>query len=138
MVFRVAGVDYECLDSTARRDIVHRFEAAIRTLDEQCRLYQYLCKRRVRPFEAGRCEQAIARDAIERRTAYLNERRDDLYDIALYMVLVYEGIQRRGTTSRLQGTLRHPRRALREWLSVSGVLELLEADLAQAVQHLHK
>jgi type IV secretory pathway VirB4 component len=32
MVYRLAGVDYECLDHTQRRDIVHRFEAAIRLL----------------------------------------------------------------------------------------------------------
>jgi type IV secretion system protein VirB4 len=137
MAFGLAGVDYECLDAAARRDVVHRFEAAARTLDERCRLYQYVCKRRVRRFDAGRCEQAVAREAIERRTANLNDRRDDLYQIGLYMVLVYEGMQRRGATSRLKGTLEHPRRALREWLSVAGVLELLDADLSKAVQHLH-
>ena len=136
MAFRLAGVDYEGLDTAARRDVVHRFEAATRTLDEQYRLYQYLCKRRVPPFEAGRCEQTVARDAIERRTAYLNEHRDDLYDIALYMVVVYEGMQGRGTASRLQASLQHPLKALQEWLSVSGVLELLEADLRHAGQQL--
>lgn len=137
VAFRVAGVDYECLDTDARRDVVHRFEAAVRALDEHCRLYQYLCKRRVRPFEAGRCEQSVARDAIERRTVHLNERRDDLYEISLYMVLVYEGIARRGTRTRLRGALQHPRRALRDWLSISGVLKLLEADLSHAIQQLH-
>lgn len=70
MAFGLTGVDYECLDAAARRDVVHRFEAAVRTLDEHSRLYQYVCKRRVRRFEPGACEQAVARDAIERRTGY--------------------------------------------------------------------
>lgn len=137
VVFRVAGLDYECLDVAARRDVVHRFEAAVRSLDEQCRLYQYLCKRRVRRFDAGQCEQTVAREAIERRTAYLNGRREDLYEIELFMVLMYEGMQGSGARSRLTGALRHPRQALHECLSISRVLVLLEADLDLALQHLH-
>jgi hypothetical protein len=31
VVFQLKGVDYECLDLDNRRDIVHRFEAALRT-----------------------------------------------------------------------------------------------------------
>ena len=50
LVYRLAGSDFECLDRRQRRDIVHRFEAALRLLDETCRVYQYLCKRRVRPI----------------------------------------------------------------------------------------
>ena len=42
LVYRLAGVDFECLDHAQRRDIVHRFEAALRCLDESCRVYQYL------------------------------------------------------------------------------------------------
>ena len=30
IVYRLAGADYECLDQAQRRDIVHRFEAAVR------------------------------------------------------------------------------------------------------------
>ena len=45
LVYRVSGVDYECLDQSQRRDVVHRFEASLRLLDESCRIYQYLCKR---------------------------------------------------------------------------------------------
>jgi hypothetical protein len=33
MVFRLTGVDYECLDVNTRRDVVHRFEAALRVLE---------------------------------------------------------------------------------------------------------
>jgi hypothetical protein len=47
VVYRLAGVDYECLDHPQRRDVVHRYEAAMRSLDESCRVYQYLIKRHV-------------------------------------------------------------------------------------------
>ena len=42
VVYRLAGVDFECLDHAQRRDVVHRYEAALRCLDESCRVYQYL------------------------------------------------------------------------------------------------
>ena len=47
--------------TTQRRDVVHRFEAALRLLDESCRVYQYLCKRRIDPVEAAPCRQPIVR-----------------------------------------------------------------------------
>src|SRR5712691_8067657 len=59
MAYRLAGVDYECLDQTQRHDIVHRFEAALRLLDDSCRLYQYLCKRRIGPHRASAMHAAF-------------------------------------------------------------------------------
>jgi type IV secretory pathway VirB4 component len=97
MVFRLAGVDDECLDEAARRAVVHRLEAALRVLDEHCRLYQYLCKRRIAPLEAAVCDDAVASQAIQERVAFLNTRRGELYEVDLYLVLLYEGIQKRHT-----------------------------------------
>ena len=37
-------------DARAAASLVHQFEAALRLLDEHCRLYQYLVKRRSTPF----------------------------------------------------------------------------------------
>src|SRR5262245_37451717 len=93
MVFRLAGVDYECLDDAGRRAVVHRFEAALRVLDEHCRVYQYLCKRRIDAIEAAVCDDPVVNEAIQHRVAFLNAHRDELYDVELYLVLVYEGIQ---------------------------------------------
>jgi type IV secretion/conjugal transfer VirB4 family ATPase len=138
LVYLLAGVDYECCDQTQRRELVHRFEAAMRLLDESCRVYQYLCKRRIDPIDAAPCDQRLVDEAIQRRAEYLNARRDELYDIDLYLVLVYEGLRPRHTTStRLEGLLRDPRKALRDWLSSRDVLMLLEADLDRAVAQLH-
>jgi type IV secretion/conjugal transfer VirB4 family ATPase len=138
IVYRLAGVDYECLDQPQRRDVVHRFEAALRLLDESCRVYQYLYKRRIDPIEAAPCQQPIADRAIQRRVEYLNGRRGELYEVALYLVLMYEGFSpHAGTSTRLRGLWREPRRALREWLSTRTTCALLEADLDRAVAHLH-
>ena len=103
-VYRLAGADYECLDQAQRRDIVHRFEAALRLLDDSCRVYQYLCKRRINPIDAGRCDHPIAGDAIQRRIEYLNSRRSELYELGLYLVLVYEGLRSHASRSFFQGT----------------------------------
>jgi len=137
LVYHVAGADYECLDQTQRRDIVHRFEAALRPLDDACRVYQYLCKRRIDPIVAAPCGQRLAHEAIQRRTAYLNARHEELYDLDLYFVLVYEGLRSPTTSTRLRGLWRDPREAFRQWLSSSAVLKLLDADLDRAMAQLH-
>ena len=87
---RIRGMDYEGLSHPQRQALAHRFEAALRLLDEHCRVYQYLLKRTVGPFVAATCEQPIANEAIQRRAAYLNGGRQDLYDLSLYLVLLYE------------------------------------------------
>src|SRR5205814_8380097 len=110
LVYHVMGIDYECLDQSQRRDTVHRFEAAIRLLDESCRVYQYVCKRRIGPIDAAACNQPLVHEAIQRRAEYLNARRSELCEIDLFLVLLYEGLRpgpRKST--RLQGLLREPR-----------------------------
>jgi type IV secretion system protein VirB4 len=44
-VFRMRGVDAECLDQEERRQVGQAMERALRTVDESVRLYQYLIKR---------------------------------------------------------------------------------------------
>lgn len=138
LVFRLTGVDYECLDVTARRDVVHRFEAALRVLDEHFRVYQYLFKRRIDPIEAAVCTEPVANDAIQRHAAFLNERRHELYEIHQYLALVYEGWQGRGASTRFQNVVRHPREAFRQWLSSGAVLSLLEGDVDRTIEHLRQ
>ena len=138
LVYRLAGVDYECLDQTQRRDIVHRFEAALRLLDDSCRVYQYLCKRRIQPIPTPTHTSPVVREALERHAAHVNGRRDELYDVTLHLVLVFEGMQHRRTSTRLQGLFRQPRRALREWLSTKSTLTLIASELDRAIAQLHQ
>lgn len=110
---RLRGVDYEGLAHPQRQALVHRFEAALRLLDEHCRVYQYLLKRTVGPFVAAQCDAPVANEAIQRRATYLNGRRQDLYDLSLYLVLLYEAphVVRRRT--ELRQFWHSPREALR-------------------------
>jgi len=114
LVYRVGGADYECLDAAQRRDIVHRFEAALRLLDESCRVYQYLCKRRIDPIAAEPCRQTVVHAAVQGRADYLNGRRHELYEIDLYLVVLYEGLRASGAASRLRRLCADPRGALRQ------------------------
>ena len=82
VVYAVRGVDYEGLSHPQRQALAHRFEAALRLLDEHCRVYQYLLKRTVGPFVAAACQPPIANEAIQRRAATERSTRG-LYDLAL-------------------------------------------------------
>ena len=126
VVYRVRGVDYEGLSHPQRQALAHRFEAALRLLDEHCRVYQYLLKRTVGPFVAATCDQPIANEAIQRRAAYLNGRRDDLYDLSLYLVLLYEAPHVARRSTELRRVWQAPRQALRAWLSPDEALQLVE------------
>jgi type IV secretory pathway VirB4 component len=90
VVYRVRGIDAEGLTHSQRAAMVHRFEAALRLLDDHCRVYQYLLKRTTDPIVSAPCAQPVANEAIQERAAYLNGRRSDLYELGLYLVVVYE------------------------------------------------
>ena len=137
VVFRVRGVDYEGVSHPQRQALAHRFEAALRLLDDHCRVYQYLLKRTVGPFVAAACPQPIANEAIQRRAAYLNARRGDLYDLSLYLVLLYEAPHVARRSTELRRISRAPRQALREWLSPDHALRVLESELDRAIGTLH-
>jgi hypothetical protein len=139
LVYRVSGVDYECLDQTQRRDVVHRFEAALRLLDDSCRVYQYMCKRRIEPVPLVTRGTPVVSDAILRHAEHLNASRHELYEIELYLVLLSERLQQqRPTSTRLRG-LRNPRRAVREWLSTRTICSLFEAEaFTSSVGWLHE
>ena len=90
LVFRLKGIDYEGLTHAQRAALTHRLEAALRSLDERWRIYQYTIKRTIAPLSAAPCSQPVAHEAIQERVAYLNGRRQDLFEVRLFLVLVYE------------------------------------------------
>jgi len=133
LAYRLRGIDVDGLTQAQRRFLTHHMEAALRLLDERCRLYQYLVKRVAEPFVVPTCVEPVAQEALSRRTDYLNERRHDLYQFAQYVVLLRESGTRGQAGTRLQGIWREPREALRRWLSTNRVLQLLEHDIDDAV-----
>jgi len=137
VVYRVRGVDYEGLSHAQRQMLVHRLEAGLRLLDEHCRVYQYIVKRSIDPIVAAPCRQAVAHDAIQRRAADLNARRHELFDVSLFLVLLYEAPHVVHRFSDLRGALGSPRAALRAWLSTEEVLRIVESELDRAIATLH-
>ena len=49
LVYRIRGTDAEGLTHDQRRVLVHQMEAALRLLDERCRVYQYVLKEEAVP-----------------------------------------------------------------------------------------
>jgi hypothetical protein len=122
-----------------RRAVTHGMEVALRQLDERTRVYQYLIKQTVDPFVVPACAQPVAQEAMIRRTEYLNERRRELYQLAQYVVLLYEPAFEARTSTRLERFWREPRESSRKWLSIERSLELLESELENALDKLeHK
>src|SRR5258707_3653995 len=132
VVYRVRGVDYEGLSHAQRQALAHRFGAALRLLDERCRVYEYLVKRPINPVIAAPCAQPIVHEAVQARAAYLNGRRDHLYDLGLYLVVMYEGGDTGRTSTRLRNLWRAPTKAFHDWLSSSHTCALLESELGQS------
>ncbi len=138
VVYRLRGQDYEGLDHDQRRHVVHQYEAALRLLDDRTRVYQYLVKRQIPAITAARCASRVVDEAVQARAAHLNARAGALFEIDVYLVLMYEGLAK--TTpwaARVARGWRHPQAAWRAWLSPGTVTALLEADLDRAVEHLH-
>src|SRR5262249_12832817 len=114
-----------------------RLEATVRLLDGSFRLSQYLLKQTIDPIVPALCRQPVVREAVQQRAGYLNGRRPELYELAIYFVLVYETPTSTQTRSRLQRWWSAPRRATKEWLSTTTKLTLLETELERAMATLH-
>jgi type IV secretion system protein TrbE len=137
-VFKVQGIDYECLDHPEIDAFARRFEAALRTLTEDFRLYQYLLKRNspAIPHREYRDLPVVDR-AIQDRIGFLQGKADSLYSLELYFVLIYEGWGQRGASqNRLRQFVRDPGRFVKTSLSAGQQLTVLASELFQAQQAL--
>jgi len=137
VVFGVKGIDAEALTHAQRQSFTHRIEAALRGLDEHYRVYQYLVKQTTRPFVSQPCEQRVAHEAIQRRTAFLNGRRESLYDLAIYVAVLYEPPTRVRNGAGLAALCRSPWEMFVRSLSRSRTAAIIEAELDRAIATLH-
>ena len=133
-----AGVDYEGLSHPQRQALVHRFEAALRLLDEHCRVYQYLLKRTVGPFVAAPCA-AADRERGDPAPGGVPERppRRPLRPVALPGAALRSPARRAAKHRACAASGRRPAQALRGWLSPDHALQLLESELDRAIGTLH-
>ena len=68
-----------------------RLEAAFRSLDDKCRLYQILFKRNRPAIPHAEYENPLVRAAVEQRSAFLESKADRLYSIEIYWVVMIDG-----------------------------------------------
>jgi type IV secretion system protein TrbE len=136
LAYRVHGRDADGLTHEQRRGVVHQMEAALRLLDERCRVYQYVLKHQAPMFTAVQCARPVAREALVRRAEFLNARRVRLFTIDQFLVLMYEpptAVQ----TRPLGEALRAPHEAVREWFSPARRYCAIEGELDRAIATLH-
>jgi len=137
VVLGVTGVDYEGLEPAQREQVARRFEGALRLLDERFRLLQYLLKQRGPRIPDERHPNPVTDAALRARHDYLYSKRQDLYDLEIFFVILFEGAGRRRTwLDRARQLLRHPAATLAESLSTTRTLALVDADLARAREQL--
>jgi type IV secretion system protein TrbE len=111
---RIGGIDYESLDHAGRDHAVKRVEAAFRSLDDKCRLYQILFKRNHPAIPHAEYEDPLVRAAVEQRADFLQSKSDRLYSIELYWVVMIDGShQKTGLLNALARLPKQPRSSLR-------------------------
>jgi hypothetical protein len=90
-VLSIGGIDYESLDHAGRDYAVKRLEAAFRSLDDKCRLYQILFKHNRPEIPHAEYDSPLVRAAVEQRSAFLESKADRLYSIEMYWVVMIDG-----------------------------------------------
>ncbi|MGC2160692.1 MAG: DUF87 domain-containing protein [Silvibacterium sp.] len=112
---RIGGIDYESLDSAGRDYAVKRLEAAFRSLDDKCRLYQILFKRNRPTIPHAEYENPLVRAAVQQRAAFLDSKSDRLYSIEICWVLMMDGsYAKTGLLHALSQLPKKPRSSLRD------------------------
>ena len=114
-VLKIGGTDYESLDHAGRDYAVKRLEAAFRSLDDKCRLYQVLFKHNRPAIPHAEYESPLVRAAVEQRSAFLQSKADRLYSIEIFWVVMVDGkYAKTGLLHALSQLTKSPRAGMRE------------------------
>jgi type IV secretion/conjugal transfer VirB4 family ATPase len=112
---KIGGIDYESLDHAGLDYAVKRLEAAFRSLDDKCRLYQILFKRNRPAIPHAEYENPLVRAAVEQRSAFLASKADRLYSIEIFWIVMIDGsYQKTGLLHALAQLPKQPRSSLRD------------------------
>ena len=107
MVLSVAGVDYESLDNDEQQYAVKRLESALKSFGEGFHVYQYLFKTNRPEIPFATYDDELIDAAIDQRRQFFESKRDRLYQIEIFYVIVLEGA--RSKTGILPALVRIPR-----------------------------
>jgi len=114
-VLKIGGIDYESLDYAGRDYAAKSLEAAFRSLDDKCRLYQILFKHNRPAIPHAEYDSPLVRAAVEQRSAFLQSKAGQLYSIEIFWVVMIDGSYRKtGLLRALAQLPKHPRTSLRD------------------------
>ncbi|MBB5062519.1 VirB4 family type IV secretion system protein [Granulicella mallensis] len=142
MVLQIQGVDYESLDSVEQEYAVKRLEAALKAFDAGFHVYQYLFKSNRPDIPFANYEDPVVEAAIDQRRRFFESKREDLYEIEIFYVVMLEGARsKRGVGAAIGRFFHDPAGAieeLRAQFTNNSMKTLLtaqiEADLARLDQ----
>ena len=142
MVLQVQGVDYESLDTTGQEYAVKRLESALKAFGQGFHVYQYLFKANRPEIPFANYDDPIVEAAVEQRRRFFESKRDNLYQIEIFYVIVLEGARsKRGVATAIARLFSDPSGAIGELQaqfsnnSVKTLLRLqIETDLARLDQ----
>jgi len=142
MVLQVQGVDYESLDTAGQEYSVKRLESALKAFGQGFHVYQYLFKANRPEIPFASYDDPIVEAAVEQRRRFFESKRDNLYQIEIFYVVLLEGARsKRGIGTAIARLFSDPPGAIEELqaqFSNSRVKTLLrlqiEADLARLDQ----
>jgi type IV secretion/conjugal transfer VirB4 family ATPase len=113
LVLAVPGVDYESLDNTEQQYAVKRLESAMKSFSEGFHVYQYLFKSNRPDIPFAHYDDELIDAAVDQRRQFFESKRDTLYQIEIFYVVILEGIRSKaGLFSALARIPRDPRRGL--------------------------
>jgi type IV secretion system protein VirB4 len=111
----IGGIDYESLDHAGRDYAVKRLEAAFRSLDDKCRLYQILFKHNRPAIPRAEYENPLIRATVDQRSAFLESKANRLYSIDIAWVVMIDGsYQKSGILHALAQLPKQPHASLRD------------------------
>src|SRR5258708_49296 len=134
----IGGIDYESLDHAGRDYAVKRLESAFRSLDDGCRIYQIFFKRNHPEIPQARYENALTRESVEKRAAFLRAKSERLYEFEIFWILMIDGkYARNGLFQAVAQSMKNPRTGLKGLKSLFGskdqrsmMYEQIERDCA--------
>ncbi len=94
ILLSLSGIDPDCRTDEALNAFTRRYESAMRLFDDRFRVYSYIVKRSgaTPPYQEHYPTDA-ATAAVHRRVKTLETRADSLYEIQLYVAVLYEGFR---------------------------------------------
>jgi type IV secretion/conjugal transfer VirB4 family ATPase len=113
VVLEMAGVDYECLETSAVDILTKRLESALRLFDENYRVYQFLFKRNRQGIPHSFCGKPIVDAAIRDRVAYFEKKSESLFSFSIYIVVLCPTLAARRSLARM--LLEFPNYPGRSW-----------------------